>query len=179
MSKNAMAGAVALVGTGLCMIGGAMLLQQTPHANATASVPSFASTAIVAAATTQTTPTVIWMGVSTTYTEATFYNPYGLTVTFYHRLWSDGRQEVRKVLMVFQPCGQLNFDCSPTTDWLDVPPPPSGNGLACRTDINGDRRIDGADLGLMLGDWGSSGSCEPEPTYPCLDLSLAGGGALR
>ena len=179
MSKNAMAGAVALVGTGLCMIGGAMLLQQTPHANATASLPSFASTAIVAAATTQTTPTVIWFGVSTEWMQ-TIYGPPGSYVTFYHRLWSDGRQEVRKVVMGFQPpCGQLNFDCSPTTDWLDVPPPPSGNGLACRTDINGDRRIDGADLGLMLGDWGSSGSCEPQPTYPCLDLSLAGGGAVR
>ena len=171
-----MAGAVALVGTGLCMIGGAMLLQQTPQANATASLPSFASTAIVATAAAQTTPTVIWFGASTTYTD---YNPTGLTLTFYHRLWSDGRQEVRKVSMPFNSCGQLNFDCSPTTDWIEVPPPPAGNGFACRSDVNGDRRVDGADLASLLGNWGENMACEPEPTYPCLDLSLAGGGALR
>jgi hypothetical protein len=176
MSKNAMAGAVALVGTGLCMIGGAMLLQQTPQANATASVPSFASTAIVAAAAAQTTPTVVWMGVTA---------PSG-GLTVFHRIWSDGRQECRtiNVSWVSGVCGpgSSSFNVTPSCtlhDWIEIPPPPSGNGLACRTDINGDRRIDGADLGLMLGDWGSSGSCEPQPTYPCLDLSLAGGGALR
>ncbi len=170
-----MAGAVALVGTGLCMIGGAMLLQQTPQANATASVPSFASTAIVAAATTQTTPTVIWFGVTSG--ERNVNSVYS---TIYHRLWSDGRQEMRVVWFnILVVCSDLVIPCSTNFNWIEVPPPPSGNGLACRTDINGDRRIDGADLGLMLGDWGSSGSCEPQPTYPCLDLSLAGGGALR
>lgn len=175
MSKNAMAGAVALVGTGLCMIGGAMLLQQTPQANATASVPSFASTAIVASATTQTAPTVIWFGVTSG--ERNNNSAYSTT---YHRLWSDGRQEMRVVWFnILVDCSDLVIPCSTNFNWIEVPPPPSGNGLACRTDINGDRRIDGADLGLMLGDWGSSGSCEPQPTYPCLDLSLAGGGALR
>ena len=177
MSKNAMAGAVALVGTGLCMIGGAMLLQQTPQANATASVPSFASTAIVAAATTQTTPTVIWFGV----TQVNEWNNFpNFNDAIYHRLWSDGKLEMMSVRIGYGGTSCVGIEPQGCThDWIEVPPPPSGNGLACRTDINGDRRIDGADLGLMLGDWGSSGSCEPQPTYPCLDLSLAGGGALR
>ena len=173
MSKNAMAGAVALVGTGLCMIGGAMLLQQTPQANATASLPSFASTAIVAAATTQTTPTVIWMGV----TQVALGN-YMFAV--YHRLWSDGKLEVMSV-----PIGYGGTSCvgiepqGCTHDWIEIPPPPAGNGFACRSDVNGDRRVDGADLASLLGNWGENMACEPEPTYPCLDLSLAGGGALR
>ena len=33
------------------------------------------------------------------------------------------------------------------TGWLEVPPPPGGDGYACRSDINGDRNVDGADLG--------------------------------
>ena len=169
MSKNAMAGAVALVGTGLCMIGGAMLLQQTPQANATASVPSFASTAIVAAAAAQTTPTVVWMGVSSDSVERHFY----------HRLWSDGRQELRKINFCnVSSCSEGDFCCA-STNWIEVPPPPAGNGFACRSDVNGDRRVDGADLASLLGNWGENMACEPEPTYPCLDLSLAGGGALR
>ena len=169
MSKNAMAGAVALVGTGLCMIGGAMLLQQTPQANATASLPSFASTTIVAAATTQTTPTVIWFGVTG-----------GNSETLYHRLWSDGRQEVRVVKFYVEGgCQDGYFPCSTNFNWIEVPPPPAGNGFACRSDVNGDRRVDGADLASLLGNWGENMACEPEPTYPCLDLSLAGGGALR
>lgn len=164
-----MAGAVALVGTGLCMIGGAMLLQQTPQANATASVPSFASTAIVAAAAAQTTPTVVWMGVSSDLLERYFY----------HRLWSDGRQEVRKINFCnVSGCSEGDFCCA-SANWIEVPPPPAGNGFACRSDVNGDRRVDGADLASLLGNWGENMACEPEPTYPCLDLSLAGGGALR
>ena len=171
MSKNAMAGAVALVGTGLCMIGGAMLLQQTPHANATASLPSFASTAIVAAAAAQTTPTVIWMG-------ATVYQNFAL----YHRLWSDGKLEMMSVVIGSVYDGTSCWGMQPqgcTHDWIEVPPPPAGNGFACRSDVNGDRRVDGADFASLLGNWGENMACEPEPTYPCLDLSLAGGGALR
>ena len=172
MSKNAMAGAVALVGTGICMIGGAMLLQQTPHANATASVPIFASTAIVAAATTQTTPTVIWMGVATW---------EGQNDLLFTRLWSDGTMEVRSVIPVrdLTGCGNPIVGICSSQNWIEIPPPPAGNGLACRSDVNGDRRVDGADLASLLGNWGENMACEPEPTYPCLDLSLAGGGALR
>ena len=176
MSKNAMAGAVALVGTGLCMIGGAMLLQQTPHANATASLPSFASTAIVAAATTQTTPTVIWFGVTQVNKDS---NPY-FNDAIYHRLWSDGKLEMMSVRIGYGGTSCVGIEPQGCThDWIEIPPPPAGNGFSCRSDVNGDRRVDGADLASLLGNWGENMACEPEPTYPCLDLSLAGGGALR
>jgi hypothetical protein len=46
----------------------------------------------------------------------------------------------------------------------NVPPPPS-----CPADLNQDRVVNGADLGLMLGAWG------PCPSTPCAaDLNLDG-----
>lgn len=62
------------------------------------------------------------------------------------------------------------------SDWIEIPPPPGGNGFACRTDVNGDRIVDGADLTYGLNAWGERGGCEPEATLPCLGLgNLAGG----
>jgi hypothetical protein len=68
-------------------------------------------------------------------------------------------------------CGnQTPVPSSCTTDWTEITPPSGGNGFACRTDINGDRRVDGNDLAEILVTWGPHGGCEPEATYPCLDL---------
>ena len=65
------------------------------------------------------------------------------------------------------------MSCS--TDWIEIPAPPGSNGFACRADINGDRLVDGADLGIMLNAWVQQRGCEPDATYPCLDLgNLAG-----
>ena len=50
--------------------------------------------------------------------------------------------------------------------------PLGGNGFACRADLDGNRIIDGADLGLVLSNWGPPQTpCEPEATYPCLTLN--------
>jgi hypothetical protein len=57
------------------------------------------------------------------------------------------------------------------TGWLELPPPPGGDGFACRGDINGDRNVDSADLGLLIAQWGRDISCDPQPTYPCFDLN--------
>ena len=96
----------------------------------------------------------------------------------YHRLWSDGRLEWRFVLLAtFPSCTQAPV-CN--GDWIELPPPVGGNGFACRTDVNGDRIVNGADLTIMLNAWGQEGGCEPEATYPCLDLSnLVGGVAMK
>ena len=56
--------------------------------------------------------------------------------------------------------------------------PLGGNGFACRADMNGDRSVDGADLGIMLNAWGQQGGCDPEAIYPCLDLTNLAGGAV-
>ena len=47
---------------------------------------------------------------------------------------------------------------------------PGGDGFACRGDINGDRSVNAADLGLLIAQWGDGVSCDPQPTYPCFDL---------
>ena len=147
------------------------LVAQATAAPSASSTP--AAAAIASATTAQAGPTVVWMGV-------TYDRTYGSTA--YHRLWSDGRLEVRwsgahgacegDYVSTSLGCG--------TSDWIEVPPPPGGNGFACRTDINGDRLVDGADLTFVLNAWGQQGGCEPEATYPCLDLgNLAGGVAFK
>jgi len=154
MRSHGMTGAVSLIGIGLCGIAAAMLLQVTgPRAEASSrTVDAFGSGE----------PTVVWMGVSSV-------SYYGLR-TIYHRLWSDGRLEKREVeyaLFTSDDC-LIPFGC--LSDWEEVPPPPAGNGFACRADFNGDRNIDGVDLAAVLGSWGNSVACDPEPTYPCFDL---------
>jgi hypothetical protein len=56
------------------------------------------------------------------------------------------------------------------TGWIELPAPPGGEGFACRSDLNGDRRVNGADLATLLSQWGDGVSCDPQPTYPCFDL---------
>ncbi len=176
MGKNAMAGAVTLCGIGLCMIGGALLMQSGGQAHATGGVmPAAAAVAGAANAQAGGPPTVVWMAVT-----STDLNGYSQSIV-YHRLWSDGRMECRLVNLsdTGDPCfGYMPLGCS--TPWIEVPHPPGGNGFACRTDINGDRLVDGADLSFLLNAWGQQGGCEPEATYPCLDLgNLVGGVAFK
>ena len=144
-------------------------------AQATAAPSSSSATAaaaVASAATAQAGPTVVWMGVTT-------IGPYGSAFTIYHRMWSDGRFEQRWIWV-----NDANVDCMPyfacSGPWTEVPPPPGGNGFTCRSDINGDRIVDGTDLAFILNSWGEEGGCEPDATYPCLDLgNLAGGVALK
>ena len=53
---------------------------------------------------------------------------------------------------------------------MELPAAPGGEGYACRSDVNGDRRVDGIDLATLLSQWGDGVSCDPQPTYPCFDL---------
>ena len=164
MSKNAMAGAVTLCGVGLCVIGAALMMQNGNSAHAAGGMPLAAVAAVAHA---QAGPTVVWMGAT---------REFGYL--YFHRMWSDGRLENRL-------CGYLHNSCQVQQEygncsWTEIPPPPSGNGFACRADMNGDRLVDGADLGIMLNAWGQQGGCEPDATYPCLDLgNLAGAVAAK
>jgi hypothetical protein len=130
--------------------------------------------AVAAAASAQAggEPTVVWMGVTGGSWEHHTY----------HRLWSDGRIERRLLGFSYNGsnCSYTETGICLDTGWIEVPPPPSGNGFACRSDINGDRIIDGADLTFVLNAWGQEGGCEPDATYPCLDLgNLAGDVAMK
>jgi hypothetical protein len=148
-------------GTGLCVLGLCLasypiIDRVMPRAEAGATHVA----AVVAAATAQNPPepTIVWMGV----TASTIGRG-----TLYHRMWSDGRLELRSV-EVFDNC-DVTFGCA--SNWIEVSPPQSGNGFACRPDLDGNRVVDGADLGMVLANWGPQTPCAPEATYPCLTLN--------
>ena len=162
MSKNAMAGAITLCGVGLCTIGGGLMMQSGSAAHAAGVMPL---AAIAAATHTQAGPTIVWMGISEFPTGG--FSPSSRVT--YHRLWSDGRLEARQIgLIGGQDLCSPIFYCD--SGWNETPPPAGGNGFACRSDINGDRLVDGADLAFVLNSWGQQGGCEPDATYPCLNL---------
>jgi hypothetical protein len=151
-------------GTGLCVLGLCLasypiIDRVMPRAEAGATHVA----AVVAAATAQNPPepTIVWMGV-------THYPGSG--VNLYSRLWSDDRLEFRSVQNYFTSdyCAPI-VNCS--SEWTEIPPPLSGNGFACRADLDGNRVIDGADLGIILASWGPQNPCAPEATYPCLTLN--------
>ena len=169
--KNISTGAgLAIVGFGLALHPVlSHLIAETPAANASTLLVTSASSA-------QVGPTVVWMGVSQTIDHYTIV---------YHRLWSDGRLEFRSIGTGFgystTGCWEAYvLTCGGNFPWREVPPPTGGNGFACRSDINGDRIVNGADLTIMLNAWGQEGGCEPEATYPCLDLgSLTNAAAMK
>ncbi len=79
------------------------------------------------------------------------------------RLWSDGTVEYR--FAGFRPS-----ECSPLDDWgcgQWRTLPATGDGYACRPDVNGDRVVDGADLATVLGAWGPAPDCTPLPPIEC------------
>lgn len=104
--------------------------------------------------------------------------------TGWYRLWSDHRLEVRLVglndpfVNFCDSTGDLLWTCNVAgvadSGWLELPPPPGGEGFACRADTNGDRRVDGVDLATVLAQWGNGVSCDPQPSYPCFDLGNLG-----
>jgi hypothetical protein len=149
-------------GTGLALLAGAALAYPfvssfAPNANASAVT---AAAAVSTAATAQAGPTIVWYSTETNAGE--FCSLW--------RAWSDGRVEVRRVrLKMYVDSGW----CSPDPDypckspWYVVNDP--AQGLAYRSDINFDEKVDGADLGQLLADWGNA----PRQDIPPSDCPLA------
>ena len=144
-------------GTGLLALGlgiAVFPLVSRLSAPAEAAVSTSAAMAISAAATSQAGPTVVWRGV-------TQQNQH----TFYHRLWSDGKLEVKAVARPFPPgansCNFGQFSCASV--WITVPGTNNFDGdsgfAACTGDVNGDAAIDGTDLALVLSNWGGATGC--------------------
>lgn len=170
--KNAgMAGAIALVGIGLIIIGLGNFVK-TPQAIAAPVVQDEG----------ETDPVIVGFGAIGSGRGATDRFESG-----FWRLWSTGKIEVR--LLQYDDTADVacfgggpirSYFCQSTptfadTGWLELPAPPGGNGFACRSDVNGDRQVDGADLGVLLAQWGQDVSCDPQPTYPCFDLGNLNG----
>ena len=139
--------------------------------SATASASTAPAAAAIASATAaQAEPTVVWLGASAVVAPQICY----------HRLWSDGRLERRQIQFAYSGsrCSYQESGVCSDSGWVEVPPPPGGDGITCRTDLNGDGAIGSADLSRLLNEWGQNAGCEA--TYPCLDLgNLAGGVAAK
>jgi hypothetical protein len=146
-------------GTGLCVAG--LCAVAFPFAQKLASVDSQAhagvqASAIAAVASSSTapvTPTIVWYGTSAS-------GAYGFLRVL--RAWSDGRIEAKSF--------DTNGACpSPICDgnWVVLSDP--AEGLTYRSDINFDAKVDGADLGQLLADWGDA----PRKDVPPSDCPLA------
>jgi hypothetical protein len=153
MIKNAMAGAVTLCGVGLCMIGGALLMQNGQQAHAAVGSMPAAAAAVAAATNAQAGPTVVWYG---TIASNQYYGCL-------FRAWSDGMLEMKRVNVYSLNC---NEPMSCTSPWLMVAS--AQDGYRAAADINSDEKVDGADLASVLGNWGDA----PRVPFPPSDCPL-------
>ena len=162
MSKNAMAGAVTVCGVGLCLIGGAQLMQNSNRADA--AVGSLAAmNAITTVAFAQVEPVVVWYGVS-----SPSYGSYATAPPLLFRAWSDGTVEVKVISMsVGQNWCDPSTPLAPCTSvWKVISSPTAGYKAA--SDINADELVDGADLAMILNSWGDA----PRVPFPPSDCPL-------
>jgi hypothetical protein len=144
-------------GFGLCVAAAAALAYPfvsslAPSANASA--VTAAALAVSTAATAQTAPTIVW---------------YGVTGTTVWRAWNTGRVEATSGNF-YQPLGPgtcYSAWNSTTCGWIVISDP--AQGLTYRSDINFDEKVDGADLGQLLADWGNA----PRQDIPPSDCPLA------
>jgi hypothetical protein len=141
-------------GTGIALLAGAIVAypiidRVMPRAEAGATHVS----AFVAASTAQDPPepAIVWYGLSTAPSGS--YNPRG-PVLF--RAWSDGKIEMCRVdASGFSNwCSQDSSGAPCRSAWYVVSYP--AQGLTYRSDINFDSKVDGADLGTLLADWGDA-----------------------
>ena len=170
MSKNAMAGAVTVCGVGLCMIGGALLMQNGQQAHAAAGSMPAAAAAVAAAASAQAGPTVVWYDSQSHRGSGAYDSRLNFVL---YRGWSDGRVEMRIGRKILVQCGSgpcVDLECSADqlcySPWFTVCDPTEGFKAAA--DINADGKVDGADLASVLGNWGDA----PRVPFPPSDCPL-------
>ena len=142
--KNAgLAGAIALCGIGLIMIGLGNFVS-TPRAMAAA--PAVAQD--------KGEPTIVWYGTA-------FLESNATAMVF--RAWSDGTVEGKKVVI----CTTSSCDCAVTctgNNWFVISSPTEG--LNAAADINFDEVVNGADLASLLAKWGDAPR-NPMPPSDC------------
>jgi hypothetical protein len=147
-------------GFGLCVAAAAALAYPfvsslAPSANASA--VTAAASAVSTAGTGQTGPTIVWYGATG--------GPYEYQTVY--RAWSDGRVEMQRVNMA-NPGNWCDPGVLPCiSGWFVISNP--SQGLTYRSDINFDAKVDGADLGHLLADWGDA----PRQDIPPSDCPLA------
>ena len=161
-------------GAGLAVLGVSVLasvLISNPRfgSNAEASGANVAQQ-IVAAATAQTDPTVVWYGMSSAYYPDANYNKWLLnTVT---RAWSNGRVEmkiIRKHLEVYQQTDRFcNNEINCSTGWTVVSDPNLGYTAAADIDLSG--QVDNGDVGMALLNFGPAPRNDVPPSDCPLNL---------
>jgi hypothetical protein len=153
-------------GFGLCIVGlgiaaWPVLDRLMPQANAVG-VGSVAP-AVAALAQNPPAPTIVWYG--------TEYN-YVSNIMYVVRAWSDGKMELKmgapncnaNCVLWQNVCGGGCPDGQ--FRWVVINDP--SQGLTYRSDINFDSKVDGADLGTLLADWGDA----PRQDIPPSDCPL-------
>lgn len=163
MSKHAMAGAVTLCGVGLCMIGGALMLQGGSEAHAAAGALHAAAGAVASTSATQagTERVVVWYG--------TYGGMYGNFVGgVLLRAWSDGTIEMKKMstFSASESGGGCTSAMPCSSPWLVVSAPTQGFRAAA--DLNADQLVDALDLATVLNSWGDA----PRVPFPTSDCPL-------
>ena len=150
-------------GFGLCAIAAAVALYPVldrfaPIAKeAHAGVPV---SAITSAALAQTAPTIVWYGIGARAGAARGTSIINSPYDIVYRAWSDGRIEAK---------GICTSDCSyiqPSPSWTVINDPSQGYSAA--SDSNFDAQVDGADLAMLLGNWGDA----PRHDIPPSDCPL-------
>jgi len=147
-------------GTGIALLAGAIVsfpFINNIASNANASAVTAAAAAVSTAAMAQTGPTIVWYG-----NTGLFATDMVTQKFFVIRAWSDGKIEARRATVSAQNCG-----ANPECGWYVINDP--AQGLTYRSDINFDEKVDGADLGQLLADWGNA----PRQDIPPSDCPLA------
>jgi hypothetical protein len=144
-------------GLGLCVLGvGIAAYPVLDHLvpRADAGVPRGAA-AIVASATAQVEPTIVWYQVVPMSS-----NVNNSEAVHVYRAWSDGRMEMMRGVWSYGGgctgwyASTSLAGCPSGPRWHVVSSP--SQGLTYRSDINFDSKVDGADLGTLLADWGDA-----------------------
>ena len=147
-------------GFGLCAIAAAVALYPVLDRFAPIGKEAHAGvpvSAITSAALAQTAPTIVWYGTSLGQDVG-----QGTNVTLVWRAWSDGKIEVRSGTL--RPTCQL--ETYPCGNWVVFSNP--NDGYSAASDSNFDAKVDGADLAMLLGNWGDA----PRDQIPHSDCPL-------
>ena len=115
-------------------------------------------------------PTIVWYGTDTVLQG---YSGQSWAISIIWRAWSDGTVEAmttrrQSVSYNYDPSDawcSASFFC--TTGWTVVSSPT--DGIAAAADINFDQVVDGADIGMLLANWGDA----PRSPVPPSDCPLA------
>ena len=154
--KNAgLAGAIALCGIGLMMIG---LGNFVKAPSAMAYTP-----AVAAAVQDEGEPTIVWYDVVEVLAINQQYQASGTKGYFLYRAWSDGTVERRytQTDWALNDCGS-DLQCS--NSWQVIASPTEGMNAAA--DITFDEVVDGEDLATLLASWGDAPR-NPMPPSDC------------